>query len=74
MTYVTFEAEIADGLVTPSADAKLPERGSALVTLLTETPHRTNWEAVEASPGVLRQPNLDSSAWQREVRAQWDRD
>jgi hypothetical protein len=74
MTYVTIEAEIAGGRVVPSEGAKLPERGRALVTLLPETPHRTNWDAVEASLGVLRRPNLDSSAWQREVRAEWDRD
>jgi hypothetical protein len=45
-----------------------------LVTLLPETPHRTDWDAVEASLGVLRRPNLDSRVWQREVRAEWDRD
>jgi hypothetical protein len=45
-----------------------------LVTLLPEAPHRTNWDAVEASLGVLRRPNLDSLVWQREVRAEWDRD
>jgi hypothetical protein len=73
MTYVTIEAEIADGKVVPSEGAKLPERGRALVTLLPETPHRTNWDAVEASLGILRRPGLDSSAWQREVRAEWDR-
>ena len=74
MTYVTIEAEIADGKVVLTGGAQLPERGRALVTLLPETPHRTNWDAVEASVGVLHRPNLDSSAWQREVRAEWDRD
>jgi hypothetical protein len=74
MTYVTIEAEIADGRVVPTEGAQLPERGRALVTLLPETPHRTNWDAVEASFGALRRLNLDSSAWQREVRAEWDRD
>jgi hypothetical protein len=73
MTYVTIEAEIAGGRVVPANGAQLPERGRALVTLMLETPHRTNWDAVEASIGVLRRPNLDSSAWQREVRAEWDR-
>ncbi len=74
MTYVTIEAEITDGKVVPTEGAKLPERGRALITLLPETHHRTNWDAVEASLGVLRRPDLDSSAWQREVRAEWDRD
>ena len=74
MTYVTIEAEIADGKVVPTEGAQLPERGRALVTLLPETPHRTNWDAVEAALGALRRPSLDSSAWQRDVRAGWDRD
>ena len=73
MTYLTIEAEIADGRVVLADGARLPEKGRALVTLLPETPHRTNWDAVEASLGVLHRPNLDSSAWQREVRAEWDR-
>jgi hypothetical protein len=70
---MTIEAEIADGRVVLTEGARLPERGRALVTLLPETPHRTNWDTVEASLGVLRRPDLDSSAWQREVRAEWDR-
>jgi len=74
MTYLTIEAEIADGRVVPTGGAQLPERGRALVTLLPETPHPTDWDAVEACLGVLRRPNLDSSVWQREVRAEWDRD
>ena len=73
MTYVTIEVEIAGGRVVPTEGAQLPERGRALVTLLPETPHRTNWDAVEASLGVLRRPDLGSSAWQSEVRAEWDR-
>jgi len=74
MTYVTIEAEIADGRIVPSDGAQLPDRGRALVTLLPETSHRTNWDVVEACLGVLRRPNLDGSVWQREVRAEWDRD
>lgn len=73
MTYVTIEAEIANGKVIPAQGAQLPERGRALITLLPETPHRTNWDAVVASLGILRRPNLDSSAWQRGIRAEWDR-
>jgi len=74
MTYVTIEAEIANGKLVPAAGTQLPERGRALVTLLPETPHRTNWDAVEAALGVLRRPDLDSGAWQRRVRAEWDRE
>ena len=74
MTYVTIEAEIVDGRIVPEESAQLPERGRALVTLLPDAPRRPNWEAVEATFGVLRRPNLESSAWQREVRAEWDRD
>jgi hypothetical protein len=74
MTYVTIEGEIADGRVVPKEGGQLPERGRALVTLLPEAPHRTNWDVVEASLGVLRRSNLDSLVWQREVRAEWDRD
>ena len=74
MTYVTIEAEIADGKVVPSGGVQLPERGRALVTLLPESVHHTNWDAVEASMGILRRANLDSSAWQSGVRAEWDQD
>ena len=74
MTYVTIEAEIVDGRIVPMESTQLPARGRALVTLLPDAPHRPNWEAVEAALGVLRRPNLDSGAWQREVRAEWDRD
>jgi hypothetical protein len=74
MTYVTIEAEIAGGRVVLTEGTQLPERGRALVTLLPEAPHRTNWDAVEACLGILRRPNLDSSVWQNEVRAEWDRD
>jgi hypothetical protein len=74
MTYVTIEAEITDGKVIPVEGVQLPERGRALVTLLPESIHCTDWDAVEASLGVLRRANLDSSAWQREVRAEWDHD
>lgn len=74
MTYVTIEAEIADGRVIPLAGTKLPDRGRALVTLLPETPHRTNWDAVEASLGILHRHGLDSVAWQRAVRGEWDND
>jgi hypothetical protein len=74
MTYVTIEAEIAGGRVVPTEGTQLPEKGRALVTLLPEKPHRTNWDAVEAAIGVLRRPNLDSSTWQREVRSEWDQD
>jgi hypothetical protein len=74
MTYVTIEAEIADGRIVPKDGARLPERCRALVTFLPDTPHQPNWDAVEASLGVLSRPNLDSTAWQRDVRAEWDRD
>ena len=74
VTYVTIEAEIAGGRVVPTDGTQLPERGRALVTLLPATPHRTNWDAVEASIGILQRPNLDSSMWQRDVRAEWGRD
>jgi hypothetical protein len=69
MTYVTIEAEITDGKIVPKDGAQLPEHCRALVTLLPDSPRRPNWEAVEAVLGVLRRPSLDSSAWQREVRA-----
>jgi hypothetical protein len=73
MTYVTIEAEIAGGRLVLADGAQLPERGRALITLLPEAPQRTSWDAVEACLGVLRRSNLDSSAWQSEVRAEWDR-
>jgi len=74
VTYVTIEAEITGGRIVPKESAQLPERGRALVTLLPETPRRPNWETVESVLGTLRRPDFDSSAWQRQVRAEWDRD
>jgi hypothetical protein len=74
MTYVTIEVQIANGRIVPTEGMQLPERGRALITLLPETPRRTNWDAVYESLGVLRRPELDSIAWQREIRADWDRD
>ena len=60
MAYVTIEAN------------PLPENGRALVTLLPGTPRQTNWEAVEATFGSLARPSLDSCAWQREIRGEWE--
>ena len=73
MTYVTIEAEIANGQIVPRDSTNLPEHGRALVTLLPETPRRTDWDKVESVIGSLRRPDLDSAAWQREVRTEWDR-
>jgi hypothetical protein len=70
---VTIEAEITGGRLVLTDGTQLPERGRASVTLLPEAPQRTNWDAVDACLGVFRRPNLDSSAWQSEVRAEWDR-
>jgi hypothetical protein len=74
MTYVTIEAEIEGGQIVLAEGAQLPERGRALVTLLPEMPHRTNWDTVESVLGVLHRPDLDSTAWQHKIRAEWDHD
>jgi hypothetical protein len=74
MTYVTIEADIANGQIVPKAGSQLPDRGRALVTLLPESPRRPDWAAVEALLGVLHRPGLDSSAWQRQVRSEWERE
>jgi hypothetical protein len=73
VTYVTIEAAIADGKIVPMEGAQLPKHGRALVTLLPEASHITNWATVETSLGVLHRPNFDASVWQRKVRAEWDR-
>ena len=36
MTYVTIEAEIANGQIVPKESAQLPEHGRAFVTLLPQ--------------------------------------
>jgi hypothetical protein len=74
MTYVTIEVVIAGGQIVPTEGVQLPEHGRALVTLLPEAPRRPNWETVESLLGSLHRSDLDSSAWQRQVRAEWDRD
>jgi hypothetical protein len=74
MTYVTIEAEIAGGRIVPKESGQLPERGRALVTLLPDAPRRTNWETVESAIGCLHRSDLDSAAWEREVRAEWGSD
>jgi hypothetical protein len=73
MTYVTIEAEIANGRLVLGADAQLPERGRALVTVMPELPRSPDWKMVESVLGILRRPGLDSGAWQREIRSEWDR-
>jgi len=72
MTYVTIEADIADGQIIPKAGTTLPAHGRALVTLLPEASPGPNWEMVESALGVLHRPNLDSTTWQRQVRSEWD--
>ncbi|MGD1085753.1 MAG: hypothetical protein ABSA47_13530 [Verrucomicrobiota bacterium] len=72
MTYVTIEAEIANGQIVPKESAELPEHGRALVTLLPEGPRCPNWVTVEAVLGQIQRAGLDSSAWQRQVRSEWD--
>ncbi|HTA30926.1 MAG TPA: hypothetical protein VK731_10590 [Candidatus Cybelea sp.] len=74
MTYVTIEADIQGGRIVPKENAQLPQRGRALVTLLPEAPCQPNWDTVESVLGALRRADLDSSAWQREIRAEWGRD
>lgn len=74
MTYVTIEADIANGQIVPKEGAQLPEQGRALVTLLPGAPCRPNRETVESLLGVLHRPDLDSSAWQRQVRSEWEQD
>ena len=74
MTYVTIEADIADGQIIPKAGTTLPAHGRALVTLLPEASPPTNWEMVESALGLLQRPNLDSTDWQRQIRSEWDRD
>ncbi len=55
-------AEIAGGKVVPLEAGQLPERGRALITLLPEVPHRTNWDVVEASLGVFPRPNVGAKS------------
>jgi hypothetical protein len=74
MTYVTIEVEIAGGRLVPAEGVHLPEHGRALVTLLPDAPRRPNWETVESALGALHRSDLDSSAWEREIRAEWGRD
>jgi hypothetical protein len=74
MTYVTIEADIQGGQIVLKGNAQLPERGRALVTLLPDAPRQPNWEAVESALGALHRPDLDSSSWQQEIRAEWGRD
>jgi len=74
MTYVTIEANIANGQIVPNESIQLPEHGRALVTLLPEAPRQPNWERVEAILGILQRPDLDSRDWQQKLRSQWDRD
>ncbi len=74
MTYTTIEANIANGQIVPKESAQPPERGLALVTIMSGAPRHTNWETVESVLGILNRPSLDSSAWQRQIRSDWDRD
>jgi hypothetical protein len=74
MTYVTIAVVIEGGRIVPTEGLQLPEHGRALVTLLPDASRRPNWETVESVLGSLHRPDLDSSAWQREIRPEWGRD
>ena len=71
MRCVTMEAEIDHGRVIPKEPEKLPSTGKALLTVLSSSGERPDWDKVIELLGTM-QNKADGLAIEREARAEWD--
>jgi hypothetical protein len=72
MRCVTMEAEIDHGRVIPKEPEKLPPTGIALLTVLTATGDKRDWDKIMALLGTMHN-KVDGLAVERQARAEWDR-
>jgi hypothetical protein len=71
MRCVTIEAEIDHGRVIPKEPEKLPPTGTALLTVLTATDDKRDWDKIIALLGTM-QNKVDGLTVERQARAEWD--
>ena len=65
------EAEIDHGRVIPKEPEKLPPTGVALLTVLTATGDKRDWDKIMALLGTM-QNNVDGLTVERQARAEWN--
>ena len=65
------EAEIDHGRVIPKEPEKLPATGTALLTVLTATSDKRDWNTIIALLGTM-QNKVDGLTVERQARAEWD--
>ena len=65
------EAEIDHGRVIPLEPDKLPVTGRALLTVLSPTGQKPDFDKIRPWLGVLK-TKVDSVEWQRQVRSEWN--
>ncbi len=71
MRCVTMEAEIDHGRVIPKEPEKLPLTGRALLTVLTPTGEKPDWDKVMALLSTMNE-KADGVTIEREARDEWD--
>ena len=71
MTPITMEAEIDHGRIIPKEPEKLPVTGKALLTVLDSASRKPDVTVINSVIGTLK-TDIDSVAWQRQERAEWD--
>jgi hypothetical protein len=71
MRCVTMEAEIDHGRVIPKEPEKLPPTGTALLTVLTATDDKRDWDKIMALLGTM-QKKVDGLTVERQTRAEWN--
>jgi hypothetical protein len=71
MRCVTMEAKIDHGRVIPKEPEKLPPTGTALLTVLTTTDDKRDWDKIIALLGTM-QNKADGLTVERQARAEWN--
>ena len=70
MRCVTMEAQIDHGRVIPNEPEKLPPTGTALLTVLTATGDKRDWDKIMGLLGTM-QNKADGLTVERQARAEW---
>jgi hypothetical protein len=70
MRCVTMEAKIDHGRVIPKEPEKLPPTGTALLTVLTATGDKRDWDKIMGLLGTM-QNKVDGLTVERQARAEW---
>jgi hypothetical protein len=70
MRCITMEAKIDHGRVIPKEPDKLPPTGTALLTVLTATGDKRDWDKIMGLLGTM-QNKVDGLTVERQARAEW---